>query len=253
MRPVLLVLLIAIPAHAQVRNPHTSPADVAAGAKIYRSHCADCHGITGQGGKGPDLSSGQYFHGSSDAALLENITDGIAGTAMPGQFFSADQVWQVVAFIRTLAVKGSAQAPPGDAAAGATLFRTKGCSNCHLVKGEGGVNGPDLSFLGSQRPAAHIRQSIENPNAHVDPAYWRADVVLEEGTPYKGFLMNEDTYHVQMLHPAKGLVTLPKPNFRKFAIDKMSAMPAYKGKITEPELQSLVAYLWAQQRPRRVE
>jgi cytochrome c oxidase cbb3-type subunit III len=251
MRPVPLALLLSAIALAQISNPHTTAADVAAGARIFRSHCADCHGLTGQGGKGPDLTTGLFFHGASDQALLNNISDGIEGTAMPGQFFSPDQVWQVVAFVRTLAAKGSAAAPAGNPEAGAKIFRAKGCLNCHLVKGEGGVNGPELSFIGSQRPAAAIRESIENPNAQVGQAYWQADIILENGTPYKGFLMNEDTYNVQMLHPAKGLVTLPKRDFRKFEIKKTSAMPAFQG--SPAELQDLVAYLWSLQRTRRPE
>ncbi len=248
--PFLLALLLAAITQAQIKNPHTTPADVAAGARIFRSHCADCHGLTGQGGKGPNLT-GQFFHGTSDQALLNNISDGIQGTAMPGQFFSPDQIWQVVAFVRTLAAKGSANAPPGNPDNGAKLFRAQGCLNCHLVKGEGGVNGPELSFIGSQRPAPAIRKSIEDPNAQVDQAFWQADIILENGAPYKGFLMNEDTYNVQLLHPAQGLLTLPKRNFRKFEIMKSSAMPAYQGKPAE--LQDLVAYLWSLQRTRRPE
>lgn len=251
MRLVPLTLLFSAIALAQIRNPHTTAADVAAGARIFRSHCADCHGLTGQGGKGPGLTSGQFFHGASDQALLTNISEGIDGTAMPGQFFSPDQVWQVVAFVRTLAAKGSAAAPAGRPENGAKIFRSKGCLQCHLVNGEGGVNGPELSFLGSQRPAPAIRESIENPNAQVGQVYWQADIILENGTPYKGFLMNEDTYNVQMLDPAKGLVTLPKREFRKFEITKTSAMPAFRG--TPAELQDLVAYLWSLQRTRRSE
>lgn len=253
MHSIPIALLLAASLHAQVRNPHTSPDDIAAGGRIYRSHCADCHGLTGQGGKGPDLTSGQYFHGSSDEALHKNISDGIPGTAMPSQFFSADQVWQIVAFVRTLAAKGSAQAPAGNAAEGAKVFRAKGCVNCHLVRGEGGVNGPDLSFVGSQRPVSEIRRAILEPNAIVEMEYWQADIVMENGTPYRGFLLNEDTYNVQMLHPAKGLLTLPKRDFRKYTVVKTSIMPSYQGRLQDAELQNLVAYLWSLQRPRRAE
>lgn len=253
LRPVLLTLFFAAVVLSQIKNPHTSPQDVAAGAKIFRSHCADCHGLSGQGGKGPDLTTGQFFHGNSDAALLNNISDGIPGTAMPSQFFSPDQVWQVVAYVRTLAQKGTAKAPQGNRANGQSLFRSKGCLNCHLVNGDGGVNGPELSFIGSQRPSAHLRQSIEEPNAHVDMAFWQADITLENGTVYKGILMNEDTYHVQMLHPVQGLRTLPKKDFRRFQILKSSAMPSYKGKLQSAELDDLVAYLWSLQRTRRVQ
>lgn len=172
---------------------------------------------------------------------------------MPGQFFSPDQIWQVVAYVRTLAVKGSLKAPPGDRISGEQLFKTKGCVNCHLVKGQGGINGPDLSHIGSQRPAEAIRKSIVEPSAEVDMSYWQADIVLENGTPYKGILLNEDTYNVQMLHPAKGLLTLPKRDFRKFEIVKTSAMPSYQSHLQPAELNDLVAYLWTLQRPRRAE
>jgi putative heme-binding domain-containing protein len=253
LRSLPFILLLAVPCLAQAVNPHTSPADVAAGGRIYRSHCADCHGLKGEGGKGPDLTTGNFFHGSSDAALLKNISDGIEGTPMPAQFFSPDQIWQVVAFVRTLSAKGSAKAPPGDPARGAQVYRASGCANCHLVKGDGGTAGPELSYIGSQRPAAHIRQSVLAPNALVDLAWWRADVTLESGAAFKGTLLNEDTYYVQMLHPARGLLTLPKKDFRRYQIDKTSAMPSYQGKLQPAQLDDLVAYLWSLQRPRRAE
>lgn len=251
-----VVWLLATSALAQdtsLRNPHTTAADVAAGARIYRSHCADCHGMTGQGGKGPDLTTGVFFHGSSDAALLRNVSDGIEGTAMPGQFFSADQIWQVIAYVRTLATKGSAKPPEGNVTRGGMLFASRGCANCHLVRGTGGVSGPDLSYIGSQRPTEQLRRAILEPNALVDQAYWQADIVLENGTPYRGVLLNEDTYYVQLLHPANGLLTLPKRDFRRYVVQKTSAMPSYQGKLQQAELQDLVAYLWSLQRPRRVE
>ena len=52
----LLLLAWVIPISAQERitqNPHTSPADVVAGGRIYRSHCVECHGRDGTGGRGP--------------------------------------------------------------------------------------------------------------------------------------------------------------------------------------------------------
>lgn len=255
MRTISVAWLLTAAALAQdVRNPHTTPADVKAGEKIFRGHCAECHGLTGKGGKGPDLTTGVFYHGASDTALLQNISDGIEGTAMPGQFFSSDQVWQIIAYVRTLALSGgSATSPPGDRNRGAQLFSARGCSGCHLVRGVGNAHGPDLSFIGSQRPPDEIRRSILNPNAVVDRAYWQADITLENGATYKGIVLNEDTYYVQMLHLTKGLVTLPKRDFRKHTVEKGSAMPSYEGKLQTAELQDLVAYLWSLQRPRRVE
>ena len=44
-------------------------------------------------------------------ACSSNITNGIPGTAMPSAFFSADQIWQVVAHVRALARAGSHSGP----------------------------------------------------------------------------------------------------------------------------------------------
>jgi putative heme-binding domain-containing protein len=246
----LLFAVVGLAGAQEERNPRTTPADASAGAQIFRSHCADCHGITGKGGKGPDLTTGVYFHGDSDAALFRNITDGIPGTAMPSQFFSADQIWQVVTHVRSLARGGSRAAPPGDAAAGARLFESKGCSGCHLVKGKGGIQGPELSFIGSQRPVDFLKASILDPAAQVDRAFWTADIVMENGAAHRGFILNEDTYYVQMLTQSGALATLPRKDFRAFSLKRTSSMPSYKGKLTDPELDHLVAYLWTLRRPR---
>src|ERR1700692_2872982 len=100
---------------------------VSAGAKIFRSHCAECHGLKGEGGRGPNLTTGVFFHGSTDADLMRNVSDGIPGTAMPGVFFSPIQVSQLVAYIRSVSQHGSSERPEGNAAKGAELFRDKGC------------------------------------------------------------------------------------------------------------------------------
>ena len=116
MRSIAATLLFAslgFAQSAQVRNPHNTPADAAAGSRIFRSHCADCHGLTGKGGKGPDLTTGVYYHGGTDADLLRTVSDGIEGTAMPGVFFSPDQVWQIIAYLRQLGQGGGAHPPPG--------------------------------------------------------------------------------------------------------------------------------------------
>src|SRR5579872_3630446 len=139
----LLILIVAVNlcGQEQTRNPHTSRADIAAGARTFRSHCSPCHGMNGEGGRGPNLASGRFYHGASDADLLTNVADGIAGTEMPGLFYMEDRIWQIVAYIRSLNV--SPERPAGDLARGTDLFRSKGCIGCHRVNGQGGGFGPD--------------------------------------------------------------------------------------------------------------
>ncbi|MBM3775933.1 MAG: c-type cytochrome, partial [Acidobacteria bacterium] len=194
MQACLLLLAAALlPAQHELAatNPHTSPEDVQAGGRIFRSHCAECHGPKGGGGRGPDLRRGEYFHGSSDAALFRVILNGIPGTQMPGVYFEGPQVWQLVSFVRSLAREAVPVTVPGDAARGEKLYRSKGgCAKCHSVQGQGGSLGPDLTHIGSMRTPDHLRASLIDPEREVLPASWSVKAVDAKGTAYSGILLN---------------------------------------------------------------
>jgi mono/diheme cytochrome c family protein len=115
----------------------TSAADpeVAAGQKIYATHCAACHGESGKG-DGPsaagfatkafDLTDGRLLNTLPDQFLVEVIRDGgpahgLAPTMPPfNRTLSAEQIDQVVAYVRTLAQ------PPFDPQQAAPLVRLAG-------------------------------------------------------------------------------------------------------------------------------
>ena len=73
----------------------------------------------------------------------------------------------------------TAAAPPGDAKAGAVLFRTQGCGGCHTFKpaGTNGNIGPDLDKLAQYAKSANqpldafVRESIANPTAYVEKGF----------------------------------------------------------------------------------
>ncbi|MBV8820175.1 MAG: c-type cytochrome [Acidobacteriaceae bacterium] len=226
----------------EVYNPHTTAADVAQGEKTFRSHCSPCHGFRGEGGRGPNLASGVFFHGSTDADLLRNISEGVAGTEMPGLFYSPDRVWQVVAYIRSLN-SFSATASTANIAAGKALFAKQGCSNCHRVNGAGSAMGPDLTEIGKSRSTEHLRQAIVDPNADVRPRYWVVHAVDASGQKYEGFLLNEDTYSVQFIDFSQHLHSLSKSDLKTYDIEKTSRMPSYRDKLSDEQVSQLVAYL----------
>ena len=224
------------------RNPRTSPADVAAGAKTFRSHCAPCHGLNGEGGRGPNLASGVFFHGSSDLDLLNNISDGIPGTEMPGLFYSPDRVWQVVAHLRSLNAGKEAKAP-ADVARGVELFKSKGCQQCHRVNGAGGRLGPDLSEIGRIRSVEHLRAALVDPNADVRQRYWVVSLKDASGKNQEGFLMNEDSYTVQFIDMGERLHSVSKSGLKDYKVEKTSKMPSFKESLNTSELDQLVTYL----------
>jgi putative heme-binding domain-containing protein len=245
---ILLILsggITILPAQeADLRNPSTSPSDVAAGARIFRSHCAECHGLKGEGGRGPSLTMGQFRHGSSDGALLRTIMKGIPGTEMPGVYFEEHQVWQIVAFVRSLSARPVPRSLHGSPANGEKLFRGKGgCAGCHMVNGTGGRQGPDLSDIGARRSPEHLRTSLLEPNKEVLPAYWSLRLVLRDGSARSGFRLNEDTYSIQMLALDGSLHSFLKTDLRDTQISKTSLMPSYGKKLSGAEVDDLIAYL----------
>ena len=240
-RLVILFLAGSLIAQQEIRNPRTNPEDIAAGAKTFRSHCAQCHGLKGEGGRGPNLASGHFYHGASDAELLTNILDGIPGTEMPAIFYMEDRIWQVIAYIRSL--NASAERPTGDLARGADVFRSKGCIGCHRVRGQGGRLGPDLSQIGKMRSIENLRQSILEPGAEVQPRYWVASFKDGVGKAVEGFVMNEDTYTVQLMDMNEKLHSYEKAAIKDYKVEKTSRMPSYKESLTGEQLNDLVAYL----------
>ena len=228
---------------AEVRNPHTSPADVTIGAGLFRSHCARCHGLEGTGGRGPNLTLGEFRHGSSDAALLRTVKEGIRGTEMPGSYFSDPKLWRVVAYVRSLSERPRVTDLPGRPAKGEEIFHGRGaCLPCHLVNGEGGRLGPDLTDIGSRRSPEFLKTSVSKPNDHIDMRYWSLRVVEKSGKTLQGIRLNEDPYSLQMMDREENLHSLWKRDV-EIHLEKTSWMPSYEGILSDGEVDDLVAYL----------
>ena len=46
---------------------------------------------------------------------------------------------------------------------GAAVFQTKGCMNCHSLRGTGGTFGPALDKVGARKTAEEIEKYVQNP------------------------------------------------------------------------------------------
>jgi putative heme-binding domain-containing protein len=244
----LTVFLFAISAMAQ------TPGDVTAGERIFRSHCAECHGLHGEGGRGPNLTTGEFFHGSTDAALARNISRGIPGTEMPGIYHDSNQIAQIVAYVRSLSANTVRRMPKGDPAAGQTLFRSNGCNACHMIGGEDGRLGPDLTFAGSARTPEYLRESILKPAATVNPAWFPAEAATRDGKSISGYLLNEDAWSIQMIDSSERLVSLSRGDLTGFTLHRnQTRMPSYESKLSGADIDNLVAWLSTLRRPARLE
>ena len=141
--------------------PAQDPAALAEGQALFRGLCTGCHGGTGRGGKGPDLTDNRWIHGSGDQDIVHVIQNGVPKTTMKklGDALKPDQIKKLVAYIRSLArspTEGNWKPYiPGDPQLGRTLFfdlRGKAqCAKCHSIAGDGGRIGPALDRIASRR------------------------------------------------------------------------------------------------------
>jgi putative heme-binding domain-containing protein len=248
-RTIAGLLLLSLPGWSQhgsttVVNPYTSPADAAAGAKLYLGQCAGCHGPEGAGtGAGPSLSSGTFKNGGSDEALFQSISKGIRGTPMPAfSAFSGLKVWQLVTHLRSLAVQRAPEDMKGDPGAGADLFRAN-CATCHTAAGDGGLGGPDLSAIGMKRSAAELRKALSEPDDEVSSEFWTVTVRTASGETLSGTRLNEDTHSLQIRDGRGRLVSVWKRDITASELSRKSPMPAFSSKLTGQQMDDLIAYL----------
>ena len=246
---------VATPTTAELaRNPFAGDAKaVTQGAVLFRQECVFCHGVAARGGvRGPDLTTGSWSHGGADADLARTISAGVPGTAMPPNQLTADEIWQIVNYLRTL--QQPVAATTGDRQRGESLFfGTARCSSCHIVNGRGGLLGPELSTVGSARSRAYIIESIREPNRQLTKNLVFGDISLKydtvtavtaDGRTIVGVPMNEDTFTVQLMDTSERVHSLEKKSLKSLRHEDRSLMPSYDtSRLSNSDLDDVVAYL----------
>jgi putative heme-binding domain-containing protein len=254
----------AFPSLAQDKNPFAGDANAAVvGASQFRANCAFCHGLGARGGgRGPDLTRAQKKHGNADADLYRTINEGVPGTAMPpngatqqGVGMTEAEIWQVITYIRSVQKKASSIAE-GNVTHGRELFYGSGaCANCHMILGKGGRLGPDLTGTGSARSTDYLVESLRNPSRRLaqgiseamkefSEEYVTVTVVDGGGQQFKGTILNEDNFTLQMIDTREQLHLFEKDKVRSVQKSRESLMPAYDEKmLPEKDLRDLIAFL----------
>jgi len=224
---------------AQVGDPKAPEA----GKRHFEARCAACHGADGKGGeRGPDIISSERARRRSADDLSELIRKGIPAAGMPAFQLPGRELQELVAFVRSLSAPAIESAAPGDVAAGAAFFFGKGnCSSCHMVKGRGGLLGPDLSELGIERTLPEIEQSLRAPGARLTPGFRLVSARLHDGQRLRGFAKNESNYDLQLQGLDGKLRLLRREEIAELVRENVSLMPEVKA--TEEEMRNLLAYL----------
>lgn len=233
----------------------TRPPDAAKGKTLFDTNCSTCHGVDARGEDGPDLRGVPASLG--DPAVENIIRRGIPGTAMAGFYLiSATGAADIVAYLKTLNVSEAPSASTGDPQKGEAVFKSSGCTACHMVDGEGGSIGPDLTRIGSMRGPTNLKDRLLDPAANLPQVggggmmgnswtqYLMFRAVEKDGHVVEGIRMGEDSFTIVLKDATGKFHGLRKPDLRSLEKEPgKSIMPSFKGTLSDEQLDDLVAYL----------
>jgi putative heme-binding domain-containing protein len=240
-----IFILAGFAALALAQRTPMKPEDVAAGRQLYRNSCAGCHGLTGEGGRGPNLMGGRAVSRSSDEALFQSLKFGLAGTDMPPTKLPDEKLWQILAFVRGLSAPAYEIPVEGDDKAGAAIYFGKGgCTRCHAIAGRGGVSGPDLTSIGHQRPLNLLREAVLDPGKRVAPGYQQATLHLRSGRTLSGVLRDYTTYTYTLQDDQGELHFVKAADVTDSRLLPGTPMPGdYSKTLTADERRDLIKFL----------
>lgn len=235
-------------------NPLGRSAEVIAqGRQLYNSSCTVCHGLEGTvGDRAPALAATRRYLRTSDQDLFDAIKSGIQGTLMPPAGLPDNDVWKVVAYIRSLRATASDEFVEGDVKRGEEIFLGKGkCSGCHMIQGKGGLLGPDLSNTGAEHSLRFLRESLTKRREHIPKGYQPVHATTPDGRRIEGIVKNENNFSLQILDKSYNLHLFSRGELRDLVYEKESLMPNNYGQVlTAAEMQDLLAFLSRQARKR---
>jgi cytochrome c oxidase cbb3-type subunit 3 len=248
---VLLFLCIsrAFVASAQEpsqKRPSTAKAGSIQGKQIFTSSCAQCHGLDGKGSeRAPSIADTANVQRLSAAQLSDIIENGVPGTGMPAfHSLQTSQVRAVVGYLRILQGKNKTASLPGNPASGKVIFFGQlGCSQCHMVGGEGGFIASDLSDYTRSHTVEQIRRAIVDPAGNGRPVRL-VTVALRGGEKFVGRVRDEDNFSVQLQTLDGTFHFFSKSDIDKMEPDSQPFMPAnYGSRLDAQELNDVVSYL----------
>ena len=250
---LLLFTALALAQHPQdkdeedkKKNPlDGQPEAIEAGRQLYLSSCSGCHGPNAEGGRGPRIAQNGEIRGATDGRLFNSIRNGVRGSDMPPSTHPDEKIWQLVSFVKSINAPAYEAKLSGSVDSGRSIFGGKGgCVGCHMLHGQGGALGPDLTNAGMARSVPQLRESILKPSEKPTEGFGAVTVKTRKGEMIKGVAKDNTNYAISVMDSSGRLHRLDKIDLSEVVFSKRSAMPEdYGQRLSKQEVDDVVAFL----------
>ena len=214
---------------------------------LFDSNCGSCHGSDGRGGEhAPDIATAPDVQRLADSDLIAIAKNGVPATGMPAfGWLGQENLTAIVRYLRTLQGRQIDIKLPGNPKSGEALFFGGAqCSACHMVNGKGGFIGGDLSLIGADQSAGHIRSVILDPERNLPPQKKATTVVTHTGQKFTGMLKVDDNFSVSIQTMDGNFHFFQKSQLTYIDLGSHSLMPVnYGSMLNDEKINDLVSYL----------
>lgn len=132
---------------------------------------------------------------------------------------------------------------------GKKMYAAATCSACHVLMGQGGISGPDLTAVGQRFTVKDVLDAIINPSNAISDQYQLMTLQMKNGEVLSGRIHSKDTSHTVISPNAlKSTVTrnLPNADIVSVTLLPVSSMPpGLLNALNEDEVLDLLAYIMA--------
>ena len=133
----------------------------------------------------------------------------------------------------------------GDARKGQQVFANQGtCLKCHKAEGQGGLAGPSLDGLATQRSPVEILESIVHPNAVIITGYGLSVLTLTDGAVIIGTIITESPQHLTIKTAEGEKLEIARRSIKE-QTPAVSPMPPMGLSLSKMDLRDLMAYLYS--------
>ena len=239
MAAVLAFGIVGLPAWPQ--DVHRSQTPAVQAPLLFTRTCTLCHGADAQGtDRAPTLVNSAKLRSMPDSEIGDVIRKG--KDKMPAFPFSGVEIDDLLRYIRFLSPAVSTTPLAGDAEAGERIFFGTGqCATCHMLRGRGTPNGPDLSNVGLRLKPEQLKQSLTDPDAAIADGWGMTSATLNDGSTLHGFARAQGSHDIVLQANDGKLHLLVDSDYKEIVPGTHSEMPAYKG--SDDEVLDLVAFL----------